>query len=72
MKSTDIHTEARRDWLRNEQATRIAPSGSARQSNFEKSKVFRWTVVACLIFVVVNVFQDDPAVVPTTAYQATV
>ncbi|MDN7640369.1 hypothetical protein [Burkholderia cenocepacia] len=72
MKSTDIHTEARRDWLRNEQATRIAPSESARQSNFEKSKVFRWTVVACLIFVVVNVFQDDPVVVPTTGYQATV
>ncbi|HEF4770811.1 hypothetical protein KTD26_22950 [Burkholderia multivorans] len=72
MKPTDLHAEARQDWLRNEQAPRIAPCEPARQSNFEKSKVFRWTVVACLIFVVVNVFQDDPVVVPTTAYQVTV
>ncbi|OFT84327.1 hypothetical protein [Burkholderia sp. HMSC10F09] len=72
MKMFDPQSTARRNWLRDEQAARIAPSESARQSNFEKSKVFRWTVVACLIFVVVNVFQDDPAVVPTTAYQVTV
>jgi len=72
MKMFDHQSTARRNWLRDEQAARIAPSESARRSNFEKSKVFRWTVVACLIFVVVNVFQDDPVVVPTTAYQVTV
>jgi ribosomal silencing factor RsfS len=72
MKMFDHQSTARRNWLRDEQAARIAPSESARQSNIEKSKVFRWTVVACLIFVVVNVFQDDPVVVTTTAYQVTV
>ncbi|MBR8046593.1 hypothetical protein [Burkholderia multivorans] len=72
MKMFDHQSTARRIWLRDAQAARITPTGSARQSNFEKSKVFRWTVVACLIFVVVNVFQDDPVVVPTTAYQVTV
>lgn len=72
MKMFDHQSTARRIWLRDAQAARITPTGSARQSNFEKSKVFRGTVVACLIFVVVNVFQDDPVVVPTTAYQVTV
>ncbi|MDN8092065.1 hypothetical protein QZN29_11305 [Burkholderia multivorans] len=72
MKTTDLHTEARRNWLRNEQTSHGAPSTPARQSNFEKSKLFRWTVVACLLFVVVNVFQDDPVVTPTTPYHVTV
>ncbi|WP_081075102.1 hypothetical protein [Burkholderia multivorans] len=72
MNSTDIHAEARRDWLRNEQASCNRPSEPPRQSNFEKSKVFRWTVAACLLFVVVNVFQDDPVVAPTTPYHVTV
>lgn len=72
MKTTDLHAETRHDWLRNEQAPRITASESARQSNFEKSKVFRWTIVACLLFVAVNIFQDDPVVAPTTAYHVTV
>ncbi|RQT94461.1 hypothetical protein DF146_20540 [Burkholderia cenocepacia] len=72
MKTTDQHAEARHDWLRDEQTPRIAPSEPARQSNFEKSPIFRWTVVAALLFVAVNVFQDDPVVAPTTAYHVTV
>ncbi|WP_321929402.1 hypothetical protein [Burkholderia cenocepacia] len=48
------------------------PVEPARQSNFEKSQVFRWTVVAALLFVVMNVFQDDPVVVPPTAYHVSV
>lgn len=72
MKLTDQHAEARHDWLRDEQTPRVTPSEPARQSNFEKSAVFRWTVVAALLFVAVNVFQDDPAVAPTTAYHVTV
>ncbi|MGU7780434.1 hypothetical protein [Burkholderia sp. PU8-34] len=71
MKTTDLHTDTRREWLRNEQVPRITPSEPARQSNFEKSKMFRWTVVAALLFVVVNVFQHDPVVAPTTAYHVT-
>ncbi|HIE5946013.1 TPA: hypothetical protein ACXN34_003997 [Burkholderia cepacia] len=72
MKSTDIHAEARRSWLRDEQMNRVVASEACRQSNFEKSKIFRWTVVAALLFVAVNVFQDDPVVVPTTDYHVTV
>ncbi|MCA8136871.1 MULTISPECIES: hypothetical protein [Burkholderia cepacia complex] len=72
MKSTDLNAQARHDWLREEQVHRITPSEPARQSNFEKSKIFRWTVVAALLFVVVNVFQDDPVVAPTTAYHVNV
>lgn len=72
MKSVDQHSSARQEWLRNEQAPRVAPSEPARQSNFEKSKVFRWTVIAALLFVAVNVFQDDPVVAPTTAYHVAV
>ncbi|KVN46886.1 hypothetical protein WT12_14990 [Burkholderia territorii] len=72
MKMFDHQTNARHDWLQNEQAARVVPCEPARQSNFEKSKVFRWTVIAALLFVAVNVFQDDPVVVPTTDYHVTV
>ncbi|AOJ13643.1 hypothetical protein [Burkholderia vietnamiensis] len=72
MKPNDLNAEARQDWLRDEQAPRITPSEPARQSNFEKSPIFRWTVAAALLFVVVNVFQDDPVVAPTTAYHVSV
>ncbi|WP_347025383.1 hypothetical protein ABEG10_10720 [Burkholderia cenocepacia] len=72
MKSNDIHATARQSWLRDEQTNRVVPVEPVRQSNFEKSKIFRWTVVAALLFVVVNVFQDDPVVVPPTAYHVTV
>ncbi|VWB34899.1 hypothetical protein BAR24066_01516 [Burkholderia arboris] len=72
MKLTDLNAQARHDWLREEQSPRIMPSEPARQSNFEKSKVFRWTIVACLLFVAVNIFQDDPIVAPTTTSQITV
>ncbi|WP_256990346.1 hypothetical protein [Burkholderia sp. HI2714] len=68
----DRQLDNRHDWLRDEQTPRITPSEPARQSNFEKSPIFRWTVVAALLFVAVNVFQDDPVVVPTTAYHVTV
>ncbi|MEK7914626.1 hypothetical protein AAB988_01930 [Burkholderia contaminans] len=69
---TDCQLHDRQDWLHDEQAPRITPSEPARQSNFEKSPIFRWTVVAALLFVAVNVFQDDPVVVPTTAYHVAV
>jgi hypothetical protein len=68
----DCQLYDRHEWLRDEQTPRITPSEPARQSNFEKSKIFRWTVVAALLFVVVNVFQDDPVVAPTTAYHVSV
>ncbi|WGS40745.1 hypothetical protein LFL97_13575 [Burkholderia sp. JSH-S8] len=71
MKMFDHQSAARRDWLRAEQRPCVTPSEAARQSNFEKSKVFRWTIVACLLFVVVNVFQDDPVVAPNTTYHVT-
>ncbi|WP_107314318.1 hypothetical protein [Burkholderia metallica] len=72
MKMFDHQSTDRHEWLRDEHTPDVTPSEPARQSNFEKSKIFRWTVVAALLFVVVNVFQDDPVVVPTTAYHVTV
>ncbi|VWB29408.1 hypothetical protein BLA23254_01252 [Burkholderia lata] len=72
MKMFDHQSTDRHEWLRDEHTPRITPSEPARQSNFEKSPIFRWTVVAGLLFVAVNVFQDDPAVVPPTAYRVTV
>ncbi|MCA8018612.1 hypothetical protein [Burkholderia metallica] len=72
MKMLDHQSADRHEWLREESTPRITPSEPARQSNFEKSPIFRWTVVAALLFVAVNVFQDDPVVAPTTAYHVTV
>ena len=72
MKPNDLNAEARQDWPRDEQTPRVRPSEPARQSNFEKSATFRWTIVAALLFVAVNIFQDDPVVAPTTAYHVTV
>ena len=72
MKLTDQHAEARHEWLRDPQASRITPSEPARQSNFERSPIFRWTVAAGLLIVAVNVFQDDPVVVQPTAYRVAV
>ncbi|AJY21494.1 hypothetical protein CH72_2933 [Burkholderia ambifaria AMMD] len=72
MKLFDHQSHARHEWLREEQQHRVTPSEPARQSNFEKSAIFRWTVVAALLFVAVNVFQDDPVVAPTTAYHVAV
>lgn len=68
----DSQAATRQNWLRDEQVPRVKPSEPARQSNFEKSKVFRWTIVACLLFAVVNVFQDGPVDTPKTAYHVTV
>ncbi len=68
----DHQLDNRHDWLRDEQTPRVTPSEPARQSNFEKSATFRWTIVAALLFVAVNIFQDDPVVAPTTAYHVTV
>ncbi|HDR9100906.1 TPA: hypothetical protein QDB15_004323 [Burkholderia vietnamiensis] len=68
----DRQLDNRHDWLRDEQTPRVTPSEPARQSNFEKSAIFRWTSVAALLFVAVNIFQDDPVVAPTTAYHVAV
>ncbi|KWN80018.1 hypothetical protein [Burkholderia ubonensis] len=72
MNPTDLNAEARHDWLREEQAPRITPSEPARQSNFEKSAIFRWTLIATLLFIAVNVFQDGPTDEPPTAYRVTI
>ncbi|KVL18277.1 hypothetical protein WK02_03745 [Burkholderia cepacia] len=68
----DRQLDNRHDWLRDEQTPRVTPSEPARQSNFEKSAIFRWTIVAALLFVAVNIFQDDPVVAPKTAYHVAV
>ncbi|KVN35585.1 hypothetical protein WJ63_36760 [Burkholderia pyrrocinia] len=71
MNPTDLNAEARQDWLRDEQSPRITPSEPARQSNFEKSAIFRWTFIAALLFIAVNVFQDGPVDEPPATYRVT-
>ncbi|RKT99011.1 hypothetical protein C7H84_33845 [Burkholderia sp. Nafp2/4-1b] len=72
MKPIDQHADARHNWLHNEQTPRVTPAEPARRSNFEKSAMFRWTVIAALLFVAVNVFQDVAVDAPAIAYHATV
>lgn len=72
MKSTDLNAETRQHWLRNEQVPRVTASEPARQSNFEKSSIFRWTLVAASIVIVANVLQSAPIDEPSTAYRVTV
>ncbi|WP_414451486.1 hypothetical protein AB4851_22345 [Burkholderia sp. 22PA0099] len=65
MKSTDLHAQARQAWLRDEQTPRVTSSEPARQSNFEKSAIFRAIFILALLFAIVDVLQDGPVVVPT-------
>ncbi|PEH37290.1 hypothetical protein CRM94_22350 [Burkholderia gladioli] len=60
MKLTDSHTDARHDWLDNEQAPRVIASDVARQSNFEKSTIVRVAVVAILLIVAADLAQEAP------------
>ncbi|MGS0982010.1 MULTISPECIES: hypothetical protein [Burkholderia] len=60
MKLTDSHTDARHDWLDNEQAPRVIASDVARQSNFEKSTIVRVVVVVVLLIIAVDLAQEVP------------
>ncbi|KVD73987.1 hypothetical protein WS62_07785 [Burkholderia sp. ABCPW 14] len=72
MKPTDLHAEARRNWLRDEQAPRVVPSAPARQSNLEKSLLFKCVLAAAALIIVANVLDNSPVADKPATYRATV
>ncbi|MBI0327675.1 hypothetical protein [Burkholderia plantarii] len=60
MRLIDVNEAARWDWLRSVQTPHVNASDSARNCNFEKSVVWRSTLVAALIVIAINAFQDGP------------
>ncbi|CAJ4916742.1 putative nlpBDapX lipoprotein [Burkholderia pseudomallei] len=71
MKPTDLHAEARRNWLRDEQAPRVTPSEPARQSNLEKSLLFKCVFAAALI-IAANVLDSGPVADKPATFHANV
>ncbi|CAJ3067519.1 hypothetical protein [Burkholderia pseudomallei] len=71
MKPTDLHAEARRNWLRDEQAPRVTPSEPARQSNLEKSLLFKCVFAAALI-IAANVLDNGPVADKPATFHANV
>ncbi|WP_186091407.1 hypothetical protein [Burkholderia gladioli] len=71
MKLTDSHTDARHDWLENEQAPRVVQSEAARRITFEKSTIVRTTIVAVLLIIAANLLQDAPIEAQPTAHRLT-
>ena len=62
--SIEWNGEARRTWLRIEQGLAVEPPDGhtvVRQSDFEKSKVWRAVFIAAAIAVGVSLFQPQPA-----------
>ncbi|MFM0660113.1 hypothetical protein [Paraburkholderia sediminicola] len=68
MKSIEMNAEARQSWLRREQGLSTEPSDGytvVRQSDFEKSKVWRAVFVAAAIAVGITLFQAAPVDTPS-------
>jgi hypothetical protein len=67
MKSIEMNAEARRTWLRLEQGLPIEPVDGhtvVRQSDFEKSKVWRAVFISAAIAVGIALFQPAPVDTP--------
>ncbi|MDR6482904.1 hypothetical protein [Paraburkholderia terricola] len=67
MKNIEMNGEARQSWLRREQGLPVEPADGytvVRQSDFEKSKVWRAVFIAAAIAVGVALFQPAPADAP--------
>ncbi|MBK3841847.1 hypothetical protein [Paraburkholderia aspalathi] len=70
MKSTEQNAEARQRWLRLEQGLPIEPVDGftvVRQSDFEKSKVWRAVFIAAAIVVGITLFQPAAVDAPSRA-----
>ena len=68
MKSTEQNAEARQRWLRLEQGLPIEPVDGftvVRQSDFEKSKVWRAVFIAAAIVVGITLFQPSAIDAPS-------
>jgi len=67
MRSIEMNTEARQRWLRLEQGLPTEPADGytvVRQSDFEKSRIWRAIFIAAAIAVGVALFQPAPADAP--------
>ncbi|MDR6408523.1 UNVERIFIED_ORG: hypothetical protein ABIC62_001913 [Burkholderia sp. 1595] len=73
MKSIEMNGEARQSWLRREQGLPTEPADGytvVRQSDFEKSRVWRAIFIAAAIAVGIALFQPAPADAPTATAPA--
>ena len=71
--SMESNAEARRAWLRREQGLPTEPADGytvVRQSDFEKSKVWRAVFIAAAIAVGIALFQPAPADAPSATAPA--
>lgn len=72
MKPIDLYADARRKWLRDEQAPRITPSEPARQSNLEKSLLFKCVFAAAVLIIAANVLDNGPVADKPATFHANV
>ncbi|CAN7440083.1 hypothetical protein [Paraburkholderia terricola] len=73
MKNIEMNEEARQSWLRSEQGLPTEPADGyivVRQSDFEKSRVWRAVFIAAAIAVGVALFQPAPADAPSASAPA--
>jgi len=73
MKSIEMNAEARQTWLRLEQGLPIEPVDGhtvVRQSDFEKSKVWRAVFIAAAIAIGIALFQPAPVDTPSPVASA--
>jgi hypothetical protein len=69
MRDIELNAEARRTWLRLEQGLPVEPTDGhtvVRQSDFEKSKIWRAVFIAAVITAGVALFQPAPATAPAS------
>jgi anti-sigma-K factor RskA len=70
MRSIEMNTEARQTWLRLEQGLPVEPADDhtvVRQSDFEKSNIWRAVFIAAAIVVGIALFQPAPVSAPAFA-----
>jgi hypothetical protein len=73
MKNIEMNKEARQSWLRSEQGLPVEPADGytvVRQSDFEKSRIWRAVFIAAAIAVGVALFQPAPADAPSATVPA--
>ncbi|AXE92883.1 hypothetical protein [Paraburkholderia terricola] len=73
MKSIEMNGEARQSWLRREQGLPTEPADGytvVRQSDFERSRIWRAIFIAAAIAVGIALFQPAPADAPPATVPA--
>ncbi|AIP70844.1 MULTISPECIES: hypothetical protein [pseudomallei group] len=72
MKLIDLYADARRKWLRDEQTPRVTPSEPARQSNLEKSLLFKCVFAVAALIIAANVLDNGPVADKPATFHANV